>query len=110
MRFGCAVAADSIHAEGSVSEGAPVMQLLRTPGHGCGAPQAQSRDELADYTAPEEQHAGDEHRADDDRDPAADDLGEILLQRDDERRAHDRSREGAGAAEEGHEDHLTGSL
>src|ERR1700674_1482637 len=69
------------------------------------AVQPQGR-QLADDASAKRQHAGDEDRADNDRDPAADDLGQVLLQRNDDRGAHYRAKERSGTAQQGHQDHL----
>src|SRR5258708_38957809 len=64
---------------------------------------------FADESAPENQHAHHEDRANDDRDPGAHDVGEILLQRHHDIGPDDRSYASSTTAEQGHENHFTGS-
>src|SRR5277367_92977 len=58
--------------------------------------------DLADDSAPEQQHAGDENGALDHRDPLSE-LREIVLHRDDDDRAHDGAIERAHAAQQRHQ-------
>src|SRR6185295_19150980 len=68
----------------------------------------QPGEQLADEAAPERDHADDEDRADDHRDPLADAVGEQVLQADDRERTDHRPGERAHAAEQRHQHDLAG--
>src|ERR1700694_90057 len=58
--------------------------------------------DLAHQPAPERHHADHEDDADDHRNPGADPVREVLLQRDDDVRPNHRPEKGPAAAEQGH--------
>jgi hypothetical protein len=65
---------------------------------------------LADDAAAEGQHADDEDRAHDHRDPGADLVGQVVLHRDDDGGADHRAEQRAHAAQQRHQHHLAGHV